>query len=268
MGLRLYNTMSRALEDFQPLDPEHVRFYACGPTVYDRAHVGNARANVVFDLMHRVLKHLYPKVTFARNITDVDDKIIEQSLKSGETIAVISDAGSRGGWDGLARQLLEIEDGATFRRAVDDFLKQSFDQKSIRWGAFPSPQKGFRSTGQEAVVGASLRLRRPPEWTPGQDYQGDVIGPLIRDLGAILLFRPDPLLPILAQYGKKGTAMDGRDLHVGDLDWGVLPPAAPRKRASVTCCRSARWSGPVPGDGPQPRSPPAIPGCVRQPRPR
>jgi 2-oxoisovalerate dehydrogenase E1 component len=119
-------------------------------------------------------------------------------------------------------------------RAVDDFLKRAFDKKAIRWGEFPSPQKGFRSTGQEAIVGAALPLRRPPQAAPGPDYDGDVIAPLIRDLGAALMFRPDPLHPILVQYGKLGTPMDGRDLHVGDLDWGVLPPAAPLAIATQT----------------------------------
>ncbi len=92
MGLRLYNSMSRRLEAFQPIDADHVRVYACGPTVYDRAHVGNARANVVFDLMHRVLRHLYgaDHVTFVRNVTDVDDKIIERSRDSGETIGELT----------------------------------------------------------------------------------------------------------------------------------------------------------------------------------
>ena len=119
-------------------------------------------------------------------------------------------------------------------RAVDDFLKRAFDRKAIRWGEFPSPQKGFRSTGQEAIVGAALPLRRPPQAVPGASYDGDVVAPLIRDLGAALMFKPDPLHPILVQYGKKGTPMDGRDLHVGDLDWGVLPPAAPLTIATQT----------------------------------
>ena len=119
-------------------------------------------------------------------------------------------------------------------RALDDFLKRAFDAKSVRWGEYPSPQKGFRSTGQEAIVGAALRLRRPPEHAPGPGYRGDVIAPLIRDLAAALHFRPDPLQSILVQYGKKGTPMDGRDLHVGDLDWGVLPPTAPLTIATQT----------------------------------
>ena len=76
MPLKLYNTASRAKEDFVPLDPGHVRMYVCGPTVYDRAHIGNARPVVVFDVLYRLLKASYPKVTYCRNITDVDDKII------------------------------------------------------------------------------------------------------------------------------------------------------------------------------------------------
>ena len=119
-------------------------------------------------------------------------------------------------------------------RALDDFLKRAFDKKAIRWGDYPSPQKGFRSTGQEAIVGAALPLRRPPQAAPGPGYDGDVIAPLIRDLGAMLMFRPDPLPSILVQYGKKGTTVDGRDLHLGDLDWGVLPPAAPLTIATQT----------------------------------
>jgi len=76
MPLKLYNTARRAKEAFVPLDPGHVRMYVCGPTVYDRAHIGNARPVVVFDVLYRLLKATYPRVTYCRNITDVDDKII------------------------------------------------------------------------------------------------------------------------------------------------------------------------------------------------
>lgn len=79
MTLSLYNTLSRRQETFTPIDPTHVRFYVCGPTVYDRAHIGNARPVVVFDVLFRLLQSLYPKVTYARNITDIDDKIIKAS---------------------------------------------------------------------------------------------------------------------------------------------------------------------------------------------
>ena len=75
--MKLYNTRTRTKEDFQPLDPDNVRMYVCGPTVYDYAHIGNARPVIVFDVLFRLLRHLYGEshVTYARNITDVDDKI-------------------------------------------------------------------------------------------------------------------------------------------------------------------------------------------------
>ena len=75
--LKLYNTLTRKKEDFRPLDAGNVRMYVCGPTVYDFAHIGNARPVIVFDVLYRLLRHLYgpEHVTYVRNITDVDDKI-------------------------------------------------------------------------------------------------------------------------------------------------------------------------------------------------
>ncbi|MFV0430610.1 MAG: cysteine--tRNA ligase [Alphaproteobacteria bacterium] len=74
--LYIHNSFSRSKEEFKPLDANHIRLYVCGPTVYDRIHLGNARPIVIFDTLFRLLKHIYPKVTYVRNITDVDDKII------------------------------------------------------------------------------------------------------------------------------------------------------------------------------------------------
>ena len=85
-ALYVHNTLSRKKEIFTPLDAENIRIYACGPTVYDRIHVGNARPLVVFDLLVRVLRRLYPRVTYARNITDVDDKINARAYEEGITI--------------------------------------------------------------------------------------------------------------------------------------------------------------------------------------
>ncbi|MEL6197642.1 MAG: cysteine--tRNA ligase, partial [Pseudomonadota bacterium] len=81
--LRLFNSMGRALEAFVPRDPGHVRMYVCGPTVYSFAHIGNARPAVVFDVLARVLRARFPRVTYARNITDVDDKIIAAASADG-----------------------------------------------------------------------------------------------------------------------------------------------------------------------------------------
>jgi cysteinyl-tRNA synthetase len=80
--LRLYNTLTRSKEDFAPLDPANVRMYVCGPTVYDFAHIGNARPVIVFDVLYRLLRHLYGEnhVTYVRNITDIDDKINKRAF--------------------------------------------------------------------------------------------------------------------------------------------------------------------------------------------
>ncbi len=90
MALRLTNTMTRTKDEFVPADPQHVRMYVCGPTVYDLAHVGNARPVVVFDVLYRLLKRLYPRVTYARNITDIDDKIIDAARAKGEDISALT----------------------------------------------------------------------------------------------------------------------------------------------------------------------------------
>ena len=90
MTLTLHNTLTRRREPLEPVRPGHVGMYVCGPTVYDLAHIGNARPVVVFDVLYRVLKRLYPSVTYVRNITDIDDKINEASRKSGEPIESIT----------------------------------------------------------------------------------------------------------------------------------------------------------------------------------
>ena len=87
---KLYNSLTRAKEDFAPKDAGHVRLYACGPTVYNIAHIGNARMAVVFDLLASVMRQLYPRVTYASNITDVEDKIMDAAKTSGETIEFIT----------------------------------------------------------------------------------------------------------------------------------------------------------------------------------
>ncbi len=89
-GLKLYNTLTREKVDFEPIDPDNVRMYVCGPTVYDFAHIGNARPVIVFDVLYRLLCHTYgaDKVTYVRNITDVDDKINARALRDfGSQIA-------------------------------------------------------------------------------------------------------------------------------------------------------------------------------------
>jgi cysteinyl-tRNA synthetase len=90
MSLRIYNTLSRSLEAFHPIEPGHVRMYVCGITVYDLCHIGHARANVVFDVVQRWLKASGLRVTFVRNITDIEDKIIRRAVENGEPIKALT----------------------------------------------------------------------------------------------------------------------------------------------------------------------------------
>ncbi|MBK0329418.1 cysteine--tRNA ligase [Rhodobacteraceae bacterium F11138] len=92
MTIKLYNTRTRSKEDFDPIDRDDVRMYVCGPTVYDRAHLGNARPVVVFDVLYRLLRHTYgaDHVTYVRNFTDVDDKINKRAAESGREIGEIT----------------------------------------------------------------------------------------------------------------------------------------------------------------------------------
>ncbi|MBM7067323.1 cysteine--tRNA ligase [Actibacterium sp. 188UL27-1] len=98
-AIQLYNTATRRKEALEPLDPQNVRMYLCGPTVYDRAHLGNARPVLVFDVLYRLLRHRYPQanVTYVRNFTDVDDRINETALKRRE-------AGAEGALETLIRE--------------------------------------------------------------------------------------------------------------------------------------------------------------------
>ena len=84
--MHLYNSLSKQKEEFIPLNPKHVKFYSCGPTVYNKIHIGNARAFLAADLLSKVLKGIYPKVTYVSNITDIDDKIIEASKRENLSI--------------------------------------------------------------------------------------------------------------------------------------------------------------------------------------
>ena len=91
MSLRIYNTLSRALEPFAPIEPGHVRMYVCGMTIYDLCHIGHARMMMAFDVVQRWLKASGMRVTYVRNITDIDDKIIKRAVERGITIRALTD---------------------------------------------------------------------------------------------------------------------------------------------------------------------------------
>jgi TPP-dependent pyruvate/acetoin dehydrogenase alpha subunit len=115
-------------------------------------------------------------------------------------------------------------------RAVDNRLKQFFTSGEIRWGDMAFQGKGFRSLGQEAIYAAGIRLRRGPDYRKHGVWTGDVVAPVIRDLGVALAMRHDAeavRMVLSAQMAKAGPPMNGKDLHIGDWGWGVLPATAP-----------------------------------------
>jgi cysteinyl-tRNA synthetase len=127
MNLRLYDTLAREKRPFEPRDPERVTMYVCGPTVYGFAHIGNARPVVVFDVLFRLLRHLYGEdaVLYARNVTDVDDKINAKAADEGVDISVVTDrylAAYHQDMDGLGALRPTLEPRAT--QHIDDMLGQ------------------------------------------------------------------------------------------------------------------------------------------------
>ena len=132
---------------------------------------------------------------------------------------------------------IEILRGMLLTRATDNRLKAFFTSGEVKYGAAGFQGKGFRSLGQEAIYAAAIRLRRGAAYRVRDTWTGDVIGPIIRDLGATLAMRPGPetvRMVLNAQMAKVGAPLDGKDLHIGDWDWGILPPAAPLTTATLT----------------------------------
>ena len=127
--IRLYNTKTRQKERFQPIDPDNVRMYVCGPTVYDRAHLGNARPVIVFDVLYRLLRHVYgpDHVTYVRNFTDVDDKINATALARKE-------AGAKGTLEELIAERTE-ETIAWYHADMDALgtLRPDREPRATQW---------------------------------------------------------------------------------------------------------------------------------------
>jgi 2-oxoisovalerate dehydrogenase E1 component len=141
----------------------------------------------------------------------------------------------------------EILRGMILTRATDSQLKAFFSGGEVRYEGISFQGKGFRSLGQEAIYAGGIRLRRGPKYR-GADgaWHGDVIAPVIRDIGIAVAMRPEPetiRMVLSAQMGKAGPPLDGRDLHVGDFDWGILPAAAPLAVGTLTMAGMAMGFG-------------------------
>ena len=207
------------------------------PTSADSASIRRHGANVADALTALVLPHdppVLPDTTpgiGAHDRLDVARQELRQAVVDffeREAIAASLTAEER----------LEILRGMVLTRAVDNRLKRFFSSGEVQFRGVPFQGKGFRSLGQEAIYAAALRLRRQDHWLdPSAGWQGDVVGPLIRDAGVALAMRPQPStvrMILNAQMGKAGPPMDGRDLHVGDFEHGILPPTAPLSISTLT----------------------------------
>ena len=132
---------------------------------------------------------------------------------------------------------LEILRGMLLTRATDNRLKVFFTGGEVRYEGIAFQGKGFRSLGQEAIYASAIRLRRGDSFRVDGEWRGDVVAPLIRDLGAALAMKPDAAtvrMVLSAQMGKAGPPMNGKDLHIGAFDHGILPASAPLAISTLT----------------------------------
>ncbi|RYF72578.1 MAG: cysteine--tRNA ligase, partial [Comamonadaceae bacterium] len=211
MSLRIYNTLSRDLEEFSPLQPGHVRMYVCGMTVYDLCHIGHARMMMAFDVVQRWLRASGYAVTYVRNITDIDDKIIRRALERGITIRTLTEetvAAMRQDVGALGIEAPTIEPRAT------DHVPQMLDM--IR--ALES--KGFAYRSADGDVNFAVRK------FPGY---GKLSGKSLDELHAgervaVLDGKDDPLDFVLWKAAKPGEPDDARwesSFGIGRPGWHI-----------------------------------------------
>ena len=229
MSLIIYNTLSREKEPFVPLDAGHVRLYVCGPTVYDYVHIGNARPVVVFDVLYRLLKRRYPRVTYVRNITDIDDRIMVRAADNGETIEALTSR-TAGAYQSDMRRLgalpPDVEPRATQYVAEMIGMIQRLVDKGHAYAAeghvlFSVPSMSdygrlSRRTRDELVAGARVEVapyKKDPAdfvlWKPSTDSQPGWASPWGRG-------RPGWHIECSAMSAKHlGETFD---IHAGGLD--------------------------------------------------
>ena len=170
-----------------------------------------------------------PGVTAAARYTAAVDEMIEACAGLLRRAAIVQSL--------TADERREILRGMVVTRATDNRLKAFFTSGEVRYRDTTFQGKGFRSLGQEAIYAAAIRLRRGESYRVDGAWRGDVVAPMIRDLGVSLAMRMEPETvrrAISAQMGKAGPPMNGKDLHTGDLDHGLLPATAPLASGALT----------------------------------
>jgi cysteinyl-tRNA synthetase len=190
--LYLHNSRTRTRERFVPIDPANVRMYVCGPTVYDLAHLGNARPNVVFDVLARLLRQLYPALTYVRNITDVEDKINARAAETGEPIAVLTARTTADFHADLAKLNVtppDVEPRATGHIAE---MLELIERLISKGHAYEAQGHVLFSVASFAEYG-QLSGRSPEDLLAGARVE---IAPYKRDAGDFVLWKPStPDLP-------------------------------------------------------------------------
>ena len=215
--LTLHNSLTRRREAFVPIDPAHVRVYVCGPTVYDLAHVGNGRGMTVFDVLVRLLRHLFPQVTYVRNITDVDDKINERAAQSGETIAAVTArTGAQFAADmaALGNRPPDMEPRATAHVAE---MLALIDRLVERGHAYAAEGHVLFAVDSFAGYGA-LSGRTPDELLAGARVE---VAPYKRHPGDFVLWKPSP--PELPGWESRwGRGRPGWHIECSAMAWRYL----------------------------------------------
>jgi cysteinyl-tRNA synthetase len=186
--LYVHNSLTRRREIFIPADPTHVRMYVCGPTVYDLPHLGNIRSNVVFDVLARLLRHSFPRVTYVRNITDVDDKINARAAENHEPIATLTARTANDYHSDMAaigNLPPDIEPRATAH--ISEMI--ALIERLIETGhAYEAEGHVLFSVASFAQYGA-LSGRSPDDLLAGARVE---IAPYKRDPGDFVLWKPSP----------------------------------------------------------------------------
>jgi cysteinyl-tRNA synthetase len=192
MNLHLYNNLTRQLEAFVPQDPGRVTMYVCGPTVYNYVHIGNARPPVVFGVLANLLRRRYPRVVYARNITDVDDKINHAARELGVPISAITDKYAQAYHEDMARLGVAPPDVVPFATAHIPHIVAMIEQLISTGHAYAAEGHVLFSVASYSDYG-KLSRRDPEEMLAGARVE---VAPYKRDPGDFVLWKPStPDLP-------------------------------------------------------------------------
>jgi cysteinyl-tRNA synthetase len=215
--LHLHNSLTRRKERFEPLDHQHVRMYVCGPTVYDLVHVGNARPVVVYDVLARVLRRLYPRLTYVRNITDVEDKINARARELGIPIDILTarttddfHADTRA----LGCQEPDVEPRAT--QHIPEMIA-IIERLIVSGHAYAAEGHVLFSVASYPAYGR-LSGRSPEELLAGARIE---VAPYKRDPGDFVLWKPSP--PELPGWDSPwGRGRPGWHIECSAMSWKHL----------------------------------------------